>query len=197
MHRSAPSLAASSAFGPAETVAATLAPATRAVCTDMCPTPPAPPWTSTCWPLVTRLVGDQPLVQGLGLGVGALGGPEPAVTEIDLVTRLEAGHLGANVRDDAGAVPPQDRRRPPGDRAVRAQLVVDRVDAGGAQLDADVSSAELQLGDLGRLQHLRPAHGNHQDRAHHAPPKHRHDCEPGHPTGPARERPGCRVLLLP
>ncbi len=54
MHRSAPSLAASSALGPADTVAATLAPAVRAIWTDRCPTPPAPPWTSTRWPLVTR-----------------------------------------------------------------------------------------------------------------------------------------------
>lgn len=36
------------------TVVATRAPASRAICTDMWPTPPAPAWTSTDCPSVIR-----------------------------------------------------------------------------------------------------------------------------------------------
>jgi len=54
MHRSAPSAAASSVFTPGETVVATRAPASLAICTDMWPTPPAPAWTSTVWPAPSR-----------------------------------------------------------------------------------------------------------------------------------------------
>ncbi len=54
MHSSAPSEAARSALAPGLTVVATRAPASRAICTDMWPTPPAPAWTRTVWPALTR-----------------------------------------------------------------------------------------------------------------------------------------------
>jgi hypothetical protein len=54
MQSSAPSEDASSVFRPAETVVATRAPARRAICTDMWPTPPAPACTSTRWSRSTR-----------------------------------------------------------------------------------------------------------------------------------------------
>ena len=54
MHNPAPREDASSVFGPGETVVATRAPASRAIWTDMWPTPPAPACTSTNWPSLTR-----------------------------------------------------------------------------------------------------------------------------------------------
>jgi hypothetical protein len=54
MHSSAPSAAASSALGPGRTVVATRAPASRAICTDRWPTPPAPACTSANCPALTR-----------------------------------------------------------------------------------------------------------------------------------------------
>ena len=54
MHSSAPSEDASSVFRPGVTVVATRAPASRAICTDMWPTPPAPACTRTRWSFSTR-----------------------------------------------------------------------------------------------------------------------------------------------
>src|ERR1700689_2702159 len=119
MHSSAPSAAANSVLGPGLTVVATRAPASRAICPDICPTPPAPAWTSTDWPLLTRArsrSASQAVIVTSGAAAAAandsraglraryrssstlssaLGtgrGPESAVAEVHLVAGVHPGH---------------------------------------------------------------------------------------------------------
>jgi hypothetical protein len=61
-----------------------------------------------------------------------------AVAEIDRVPRLNPSHRWSDAVDHAGSVPPEDGGKCGPDRSVGAQLVVDRINAGGPHVHTDI-----------------------------------------------------------
>jgi len=85
-----------------------------------------------------RFPGQQSLVDDLELGVRARCRSKAAVAEVHLVAAPRACRGWPDALDDARTVPPGDRREHPSDRPVRAELVVNGVDARGPKPNANV-----------------------------------------------------------
>src|SRR5215212_2761929 len=172
---SAPRLRTSSAFCPLAVVA-TVAPRCLASWMAVDPRPPEPAWMRTFWPSFRGAVDQglpssqchqrhrRRLVQGERVRLGrdvvlvdrnVFGeGPDPQVagTGVDLIAYLEAPYGGADPGYHAGNVVAEHERRPvlqePLELAV-ADHLVQRVDAGGAHLDQNVTVADLRPAYVG------------------------------------------------
>ena len=100
-----------------------------------------------------RLQGDVVGVDGDLVGEGA--DAQVARSGVDLVADLEAADVGADLGDHAGEVVAEGERALVLDELFElavADHLVERVDAGGADVDQDVVRADGRGRDLGRFQ---------------------------------------------
>ena len=140
----------------------------------------APLVTITAWEALRERArvgeGQFVLVQGGAGGVGhmsvqiaRLAGARVAATVSPGAKTELAASLGVELcidyrREDVAA---KDDGQRPGERPVRAQLVVDRVDPRRVEAHPDVMlPGKLRLGQLCELEHPRAADGRHEHRTH-------------------------------